>query len=67
MGFTTSFWQKERWSRRAADTLTSYGLCWNRSLANSPEDVIRVHLQSSEIVTVGGTGIMNIMPISATL
>src|SRR5882762_1887126 len=32
MGFTTSYWQKERWSRRAADTLTSYGLCWNPSL-----------------------------------
>src|SRR5689334_19950670 len=34
MGFTTSYWQKERWSRRAADTLTSYGRCWNRSLGN---------------------------------
>src|SRR5215831_1215492 len=32
MGFTTSYWQKERWSRRAADTLTSYGRCWNPSL-----------------------------------
>jgi hypothetical protein len=34
MGFTTSYWQKERWSRRAADTLTSYELCWNPSLGN---------------------------------
>src|SRR5215471_13419262 len=34
MGFTTSYWQKERWSRRAADTLTSYGRCWNPSLGN---------------------------------
>src|SRR5215467_10533752 len=34
MGFTTSYWQKERWSRRAADTLTSYGRCWNSSLGN---------------------------------
>src|SRR3954469_21048387 len=33
MGFTTSYWQKERWSRRAADTLTNYELCWNPSLA----------------------------------
>src|SRR5262249_36943937 len=32
MGFTTSYWQKERWSRRAADTLTSYGRYWNPSL-----------------------------------
>src|SRR5215471_2094031 len=32
MGFTTSYWHKEQWSRRAADTLTSYGLCWNPSL-----------------------------------
>src|SRR5205814_6907848 len=32
MGFTTSYWQKERWSRRAADTLTSYGRCWSPSL-----------------------------------
>ena len=28
MGYTTSYWQKERWSRRVADMLTSYGL-WN--------------------------------------
>src|SRR6185369_10638994 len=34
MGVTTSYWQKERWSRRAADTLTSYGRCWNPSLGN---------------------------------
>src|ERR1700722_11753707 len=34
MGFTTLSWQKERWSRRAADTLTSYGRCWNPSLGN---------------------------------
>src|SRR5437016_14374148 len=34
MGFTTSYWQKERWSRRAADTLISYGRCWNPSLGN---------------------------------
>src|SRR5215469_6484729 len=34
MGFTTSYWQKKRWSRRAADTLTSYGRCWNPSLGN---------------------------------
>src|SRR5215469_3805067 len=34
MGFTTSYWQKERWSRRAADTLTGYGRCWNPSLGN---------------------------------
>jgi hypothetical protein len=34
MGFTTSYWQKERWSRRAADTLTSYARCWNPSLGN---------------------------------
>ena len=34
MGFTTLYWQKERWSRRAADTLTSYELCWNPSLGN---------------------------------
>src|ERR1700746_3366021 len=34
MGFTTSYWQKERWSRQAADTLTSYGRCWNPSLGN---------------------------------
>src|SRR5262249_52956022 len=32
MGYTTSYWQKERWSRRVADMLTSYGLCWNPSL-----------------------------------
>src|SRR5271163_2934159 len=32
MGFTTSYWQKERWSRRVADMLTSYELCWNPSL-----------------------------------
>jgi hypothetical protein len=25
----TAYWQKERWSRRVADMLTSYGLCWN--------------------------------------
>jgi hypothetical protein len=34
MGFTTSYWQKERWSRRAADALTSYERCWNPSLGN---------------------------------
>src|SRR5437868_10381257 len=34
MGFTTSYWQKERWSHRAADTLTSYGRSWNPSLGN---------------------------------
>src|SRR5882724_4303212 len=34
MGYTTSYWQKERWSRRAADTLISYGRCWNPSLGN---------------------------------
>src|SRR5215468_8903923 len=34
MGFTTSYWQKERLSRPAADTLTSYGRCWNPSLGN---------------------------------
>src|SRR5712671_5673582 len=34
MGYTTSYWEKERWSRRAADTLTSYGRCWNPSLGN---------------------------------
>src|SRR5208283_606155 len=32
MGYTTSYWRKERWSRRAADMLTSYELCWNPSL-----------------------------------
>src|ERR1700747_875429 len=32
MGYTTSYWQKERWSRRVADMLTSYELCWNPSL-----------------------------------
>src|ERR1700691_4174998 len=32
MGYTTSYWQEERWSRRVADMLTSYGLCWNPSL-----------------------------------
>src|SRR5215469_12269886 len=32
MEFTTSYWQKEPWSRRVADMLTSYGLCWNPSL-----------------------------------
>ena len=34
MGFTTSSWQKEQWSRRAGDTLTSYGRYWNPSLGN---------------------------------
>src|SRR5436305_1753264 len=34
MGFTTSYWQKERWSRRAADTLTSYGRCWKPNPGN---------------------------------
>src|SRR5215472_6335347 len=34
MGFTTSYWQKEQWSRRAADMLTSYARCWNPSLGN---------------------------------
>src|SRR5580765_6937755 len=34
MGFTTSYCQKERWSRRAADTLTSCEHCWNPSLGN---------------------------------
>src|ERR1700722_5771926 len=34
MGFTTSYWREERWSRRAADTLISYGRCWNPSLGN---------------------------------
>src|ERR1700741_1975201 len=35
MGFTTSYWQKERWSRRAADTLTSYArCCWNPNPGN---------------------------------
>src|ERR1700751_541932 len=32
MGYTTSYWQKERWSRRVADMHTSYGLCWNPSI-----------------------------------
>src|ERR1700682_539447 len=32
MGYTTSYWQKERWSPRVADMLTSCGLCWNPSL-----------------------------------
>src|ERR1700722_5157095 len=34
MGYTTSYWLEERWSRQAADTLTSYGRCWNPSLGN---------------------------------
>src|ERR1700722_5052613 len=34
MGFTISSWLEERWSRRAADTLISYGPCWNPSLGN---------------------------------
>src|SRR5438067_12016057 len=34
MEFTTSYWQKERWSRRAADTLTSYGRCWKPNPGN---------------------------------
>ena len=30
---TGAYWQiRERWSHRAADTLTSYGRCWNPSL-----------------------------------
>src|SRR5215467_8789811 len=32
MGYTTSYWQNERWSLPVADMLTSYGLCWNPSL-----------------------------------
>src|ERR1041385_6773195 len=35
MEFTTSYWQKEQWSRRAGDTLTSYGRCWNPSLRDT--------------------------------
>src|ERR1700741_4336035 len=34
MGLTTSYWQRDRGSRRAADTLISYGRCWNPSLGN---------------------------------
>src|ERR1700761_8417970 len=34
MGFTTSCWLEERWSRRAGDTLIGYGRCWNRSIGN---------------------------------
>src|SRR5579859_996123 len=34
MGFTTSYWLEERWSRRVGDTLTSYGRCWNHSFGN---------------------------------
>src|SRR6267154_2484671 len=34
MGYTTSYWQKERWSRRVADMLTSYELWWNASGEN---------------------------------
>src|ERR1700678_2781960 len=36
MGFTTSYWLEERWSRRAADTLISYGRCSNPSFLPLP-------------------------------
>src|SRR5579859_682051 len=38
MGFTTSYWQKERWSHRAADTLTSCARCWNPRLGDCDLD-----------------------------
>src|SRR5216683_8141245 len=44
MGFTTSYWQKERWSRRAADTLTSYGRCWKPNPGMPAAKMIRFQM-----------------------
>ena len=52
MGFTTSYWQKERWSHRAADTLTSYERCWNPSLqVSEPAEAAGVERKLLEVIS----------------
>src|SRR5580704_10391636 len=65
LGFMTSYWQKERWSRRAADTLTNYGRCWNPSLGNWDVNLKAVPSRSCQVSFTDAEGIEHSIRVPA--